>query len=367
MSETAMEREVAVRPRAAARPPARRRLAATALALLIAVVAWYGARWWTVGRFVESTDDAYVGANTASLAPHVAGFVQLVLVADNAHVRAGQLLVRLDPRDYRAAFDHASAAVGARSASLDILRAQLAMQQSTIRQQEAELASKSAAAVFSAQEADRYRALARTVAGTRQDMQRATALDQEERASVVGSTAALQAARQQVQVLTARVAEAGASLGQARSDLVTATLNLGYTGLRAPIDGYVGNRAAQVGAYVAAGEYLMSIVPDAGLWVDANFKEDQLARMQPGQPARVVADAIPGHEFSGRLVSVAPATGATFSVIPPENATGNFTKIVQRVPVRIALDAADPKLSRLRPGLSTTVSIDTRAGAETTR
>ena len=143
----------------------------------------------------------------------------------------------------------------------------------------------------------------------------------------------------------------------------TARLNLGYTEIRAPIDGYIGNRAAEVGAYVAAGTYLVSVVPSAGLWVDANFKEDQLARMVAGQPATVSADVLPDHPFRGHLASLAPGTGAVFSVIPPENATGNFTKIVQRVPVRILLDAGDPRLPMLRPGLSTTVSVNTQSDA----
>jgi membrane fusion protein (multidrug efflux system) len=150
-------------------------------------------------------------------------------------------------------------------------------------------------------------------------------------------------------------------VAQAQADLETARLNLGYTEIRSPIDGYVGNRAAQDGAYVSGGAYLLSVIPAHGLWVDANFKEDQLARMKPGQAATVVADVLPGHAFHGRVKSLAPGTGAVFSVIPPENATGNFTKIAQRVPVRIALDADDAELPRLRPGLSATVTVDTRA------
>jgi membrane fusion protein (multidrug efflux system) len=144
---------------------------------------------------------------------------------------------------------------------------------------------------------------------------------------------------------------------------VTARLNLGYTELRAPVDGYVGNRAVRVGAYVATGAYLMSIIPAHGLWVDANFKEDQLARMKPGQSVTIAADVMPNRTFHGYVASLAPGTGAIFSVIPPENATGNFTKIVQRVPVRIILDGADATLGGLRPGLSITANVDTRAGA----
>ena len=164
----------------------------------------------------------------------------------------------------------------------------------------------------------------------------------------------------ELDVLDAEIAEASAAVAQARADLDTARLNLGYAEIRSPIDGYIGNRAAQVGAYVSQGAHLLTVVPVHGLWVDANFKEDQLARMAPGQSATVVADTLPGHIFRGHLASLAPATGAIFSVIPPENATGNFTKIVQRVAVRIVLDDGDANLWRIRPGLSTFATIDTR-------
>ena len=177
---------------------------------------------------------------------------------------------------------------------------------------------------------------------------------------MASAQAALAAANQQLSVLSANIDEAAAAVAQAQADLQTARLNLSYAEIRSPIDGYVGNRAAEVGAYVSQGTYLLTIVPAHGLWVDANFKEDQLARMQPGQPATIVADTLPGHVFHGHLLSLAPATGAVFSVIPPENATGNFTKIVQRVPVRIALDDEDASLGRIRPGLSTLATVDTR-------
>jgi len=342
-----------------------RRLALAAAALAAAAgAAWFGYDWWTRARFVETTDDAYVGGNVTPIAPHVAGFVDQVLVTDNQRVHAGQLLIRIDQRDFQAAFEHATAVVAARLAALASLRAQYALQQSTIRQQEADLAAKSAQARFAAIDATRYRVLAQTTAGSRQDAERTDALDAEARSAVAAAAAALDAARQKLKVLDADIAQAEAAAAQARSDLQTAQLNLGYTELRAPIDGYVGNRAAQVGAYVGAGTYLLSVVPAAGLWVDANFKEDQLGHMTPGQPASVVADVMPGHEFRGHVASLAPGTGAVFSVIPPENATGNFTKIVQRVPVRILLDGGDPRLPLLRPGLSITASVDTHAQPE---
>jgi membrane fusion protein (multidrug efflux system) len=338
-------------------------LAGAALAVL-AGAAWYGHGWWTNGRFIESTDDAYVGGNVTAIAPHVSGFVAGVLVTDNQRVRAGQLLIQLDSRDYQAALDHAKAVVDARAASLDGLRAQYVLQQATIRQQEAEVVAKSAQLTFASQDAARYQSLALTSAGSRQDAQRAASLEQQARASLVAASATLEAGRQQLKVLTAQTAEADANLSQARSDLRTAQLNLGYTEIRAPIDGFIGNRAAQVGAYVAAGAYLISVIPTDGLWVDANFKEDQLTRMVDGDTAAVVADVLPGHVFRGHIASVAPGTGAVFSVIPAENATGNFTKIVQRVPVRIVLDGGDADLRMLRPGLSTTARVDTRMAGQ---
>ena len=180
----------------------------------------------------------------------------------------------------------------------------------------------------------------------------------------MSAQAALEAAKQQLDVLNSEIHEADAAVAQATADLRTAQLNLGYAEIRSPIAGYIGNRAAQVGAYVRQGTYLLTIVPEHGLWVDANFKEDQLARMKSGQPATIVADTLPGHVFQGHLLSLAPATGAVFSVIPPENATGNFTKIVQRVPVRIQLDEDDATLGKIRPGLSTFATVDTRSPPE---
>ena len=366
MSTTLRERDLDVAP-----VRTRRRIRLKPAALVAAVLAalafgaWYAHDWWTDGRFIESTDDAYVGGNLTSIAPHVAGFIELIPVRDHQLVQAGQLLVRLDARDYRAALDHAQAVVATAAATIDGLRAQLVLQQSTIQQQAAELTAHAAQAEYTAADAERYRSLAMTAAGSRQDQQRTTSLDTQARAAVLSAAAALQAARQRVPMLQARVAAAEADLARARADLETAQLDLGYTEIRSPIDGYVGNRAAQLGAYVAQGGYLLSITPAHGLWVDANFKEDQLAAMTAGRAASVTADVLPGHVFRGHVASLSPGTGAVFSVIPPENATGNFTKIVQRVPVRVLLDDADEKLPLLRPGLSTTVRVDTRADRAT--
>jgi membrane fusion protein, multidrug efflux system len=331
-------------------------------AVLIVAAAGYGWSWWRVGRFLETTDDAYVGADVTTIAPHVAGFVAQILVADNQHVHAGQVLMRLDPSDFAAAVARAEAAVTEDNANLASLGAKHALQQALIRQAEADLAAKKAAAVFAAEDDVRYRSLARTNVASRQDAQRAVAATAAAQAGVTSANAALDAARQQLAVIETGIAGAKAAVAQGEADLRLAKLNLGYTEIKAPVDGYVADRSAQIGAYVSAGTNLLAIVPAQGLWVDANFKEDELARMRPGETATIVADVLPGRVFHGRVASLAPATGAVFSVIPAQNATGNFTKIVQRVPVRIAIEGSGAALGLLRPGLSTTVTIDTRTG-----
>ncbi len=361
MSGAAIGREGVVAPVRARRRLRPGRLALAGAALLAAAGgAFYGAHWWTVGRFLQSTDDAYVGGNVTAIAPHVGGFVAGIAVADNAFVRAGQVLIRLDDRDFRAAAAHAEAVVRQRQAALAGLRTQRTLQQSLIAAAQADLTASTAGAAFAQQDAARYRALAKSAAGSRQDAQRSAALDAQASAQARAATARLEAALRQIDVLDSDVAQAEAAVAAAEADLRIARLDLGYTEIRAPLDGYVGDRGAQVGAYVIAGTTLLSLVPARGLWVDANLKEDQLASVAPGQPASVVADVLPGTVFHGHVVSMAPATGAVFSVIPAENATGNFTKIVQRVPVRIALDDADATLGRIRPGLSVTATIDTR-------
>jgi membrane fusion protein (multidrug efflux system) len=328
--------------------------------IALGALGWYGWDWWRTGRFIATTDDAYVGGNVTTLSARVPGFVARVLVADNQLVHAGQTVIALDPADYAARLAQAEAVVRSRDAALATLAARLAMQRTVIRQAAATLAARAAAAAFAAQDAARYRSLARTAAGTVQAAQRALAQDRQAGATARAARAGLDAARREAVVLTAETAEARAVLAQAQAELATARLDLGYTRIIAPVTGYVGDRAAEVGAYVTAGTALLAIVPARGLWVDANFKEDELAAMRPGQPARVVADIAPGHPYTGRVLSLAPATGAVFSVIPAQNATGNFTKIVQRVPVRIALTGPADRLALLRAGLSTTVSVDTK-------
>jgi membrane fusion protein, multidrug efflux system len=227
-------------------------LAGLALALTLGGIG-YGRYWWSVGRFIESTDDAYAGGNVTAVSPHVAGFVAEIMVTDNQHVTAGQLLIRLDGRDFQAGLDHAQAVAAKQQAALAGLEAKYVLQQAMIRQAEADLAAKAARATFAGADAVRYRDLALTTSGTRQNAERASAIDQEMQSATRSAQAGLAAARQQLTVLEAEIAEARAGVAQAKADLETARLNLGYTEIRSPIDGYVGNRAAQVGAYVANG------------------------------------------------------------------------------------------------------------------
>jgi membrane fusion protein (multidrug efflux system) len=346
-----------------AEPRNRRKTVVRALAGA-AVVAGivYGVHWWSVGRFIEDTDDAYVGADITVVGPKVSGYITQLQVTDNQFVHAGDLLVKIDDRDYRAAVAKAEGAVAAEQALLANLDATERLQQEVIHQAQAGVVAADAETQRSREDESRYRELSSRSAVSIESAQRADATYKTAQAASTKAQAALMAAQRQIDVIESQKLQAHAALDQARAELDIARLNEGYTELRAPFDGVIGNRRARVGAYAAAGTQLLSVVPAHGLWVDANFKEDQLARMQSGQAVEVRADVVPGRVFHGHLASLAPATGAQFSVLPPENATGNFTKIVQRVPVRVILDNHDDALGLLRPGLSVVAEVDTREG-----
>ncbi|MEA1674888.1 HlyD family secretion protein [Nitrospirillum sp. BR 11163] len=354
--------------RLAGSPVKSRRLGRTLLLSVLGLglgvaAAAYGYDWWTSGRFIESTDDAYVGGDVTVIAPKVSGFIAQVAVTDNQAVHAGDLLLKLDDRDYRAALARAVAAVEAQEATLANLEAQRRLQQAVINQAAAGVGAAKAETDRAKYDQDRYRALSATAAASIQAFEKADAAYKQAVANGEKATATLQAAQRQIDVIDTQKRQAEAALAGAIADRDTAQLNLSYTELRAPIDGTVGNRSARPGAYATVGAQLIAIVPAQGLWVDANFKESQIADLKAGQPVSVEADVLPGRRFHGRVVSMAPATGAQFSVLPPENATGNFTKIVQRVPVRILLDGEGSLLGSLRPGLSVTAAIDTKEGA----
>jgi membrane fusion protein, multidrug efflux system len=319
--------------------------------------AWY---WAAIGRYIASTDDAYVGGEVTTLSFKVAGLIETVAIVDNQSVKAGDLLLKLDDRDYRAQLARTEATIAARRAATANVDATRRMRVSVLDQARADLAFAMAERVRATYDIDRYRTLSNDRFASRQRFEQADADDEKARAGERKAQAALEAAERQLDIVDAQREQADADLDQAVADRELARLNLGYTEIRAPIDGVVGNRNARVGAYATVGAQLLAIVPAHGLWVDANFKESQLSGMRKGQPAEIIADAVPGVTFHGRVASLAPATGAQFSVIPPENATGNFTKIVQRVPVRIRLDDDGAELGKLRPGLSVVVHVDER-------
>ncbi len=349
----------------AAAAPRKRRLMPFVILMIVVIGALgYGIEWWFSGRFHESTDDAYVGGNVTVISPRVSGYVARVLVQDNALVHAGQPLIELDPADFTARLEAAQAEVDAAKAALVRLAAQHDLVEADIAQAQAQADVDQAALQFANHDAERYANLAQSHSGTQQDSQRAqTSLDQAH-ARVRASQAAVNAQRRQLGVIDAQKTEAQARVEQSQAAMRNAKLDSGYTTLYAPVDGYVGNRSAHPGTFVAAGTQLMSLVPAHGLWVDANFKEDQIRHMHAGQTVSIEADVDTGLKIAGHVESLAPATGSVFSVIPAQNATGNFTKIVQRVPVRIALDPAVAGVGALRAGLSVIATVDTRAGAQ---
>jgi membrane fusion protein (multidrug efflux system) len=332
-----------------------------AVLLIAAIVfAWY---WFTTLRWLESTDDAYTQADAVVIAPKVAGYVGDLLVTDNERVRAGQTLLRIDPRDYKTALAQAEANVAAAEADIANIDAQLTMQQAQINQAHADLASAQAALTFSEQNHARYAALARTGAGTVMQAQQTQSDLGTKQATVAHDQAALKAATDQVAVLRTQRQKSEATLAQDRAQLDQARINLGYATIKSPVDGAVGDRSVQQGQYVQVGDRLMSIVPmGKSIYVVANFKETEIERMFRGERVDLTIDTFSGLHFKGTVDSLAPGSGAQFALLPPENATGNFTKIVQRVPVKIVLhDVPKERLDQLRPGLSVVATVDLRS------
>ena len=337
------------------------RRAALVFALLAgtAAVAYYGHDYWTNGRYLESTDDAYVKTDSTIIAPKVSGYIAKVLVADNETVRAGQLLARIDDRDFKAALDQAHADVAAAEASVRNIDAQLELQQPVIAQSTADVAAAEANLKFAQEERARYDDLMKTGSGTIQRAQQTDAALRASSAQLQHAKSGLMAAQRKVDVLTTQRAQAAAQLERARAVAQQAKLNLSYTEITAPVDGTVGARSLRVGQYVQAGTQLMAVVPLDAVYVVANFKETQLTHMRPGQPVQLRVDSFRDQPLRGHVDSLSPASGLEFALLPPDNATGNFTKIVQRVPVKIVLD--DHNLTGLlRPGMSAVPTVDTK-------
>jgi membrane fusion protein (multidrug efflux system) len=338
----------------------KRALAALAGAIGVSLVATFGVQYWQVGRFQVSTDDAYVQADSIIIAPRVAGYIAEVLVGDNQSVKAGQVLAQIDDRDLRAAVDQAVADRAGAENKVSNIGAQLELQQSVIEGATAQLASAEAAASFAAQDQRRYSDLAHTGAGSVQQAQHTQSLLMQRAADLQHARAALSSARQQVAVLQTAEAEARSALQHAGAVEQQARLNLSYATIVAPEDGTVGARSLRVGQYVQAGTQLMAIVPLRAVYVVANYKETQLTDVRPGQAVDIEVDTFPGQVVHGVVDSIAPASGQEFALLPPDNATGNFTKIVQRIPVKIMLRRDVALAGQLRPGMSVEPTIDTR-------
>jgi membrane fusion protein (multidrug efflux system) len=320
----------------------------------------YGWHYWSGGRFLEATDDAYLQADYTTIAPKVSGYIAQVLVEDNQPVTAGQVLARIDDRDFRSALEQAKADVSSAEADIQNLNAQIAQQQSAIDQANAATVADQAALTFAEQEAQRYHDLQARGAGTMQDAQRTQATLQQQSAALQRDRAALAVARKQIDVLKTGIAKADTVLRRTRAVEEQAALNLGYTTITSPVAGTVGARSLRVGQYVQAGTQLMAVVPLDKIYVIGNFKETQLTNVQAGQPVEITVDGLLGVALKGHVDSLAPASGLTFALLPPDNATGNFTKIVQRIPVKITLDRDQPLRDRLRPGMSVEPTIDTK-------
>jgi membrane fusion protein, multidrug efflux system len=333
-------------------------IAAGAL-LLIAAAADYGNYYWRTGRFLVSTDDAYVQAHSVLISPKVSGYLSEAPVDDNQPVKAGEVLARIDPRDYQTALDQARANVAAAQAAIDTLNQQIAQQMLVIQQGRHQVASDQAALVFSQQDFQRYTALAKDGWGTVQRSQQAQADIREKDATLQHDVAVVSAAERQIGVFKAQVTQATATLAQQQAMEHQAELNLSYTIITAPVDGTVGVRTLRVGQYVQAGTQMMAVVPLQAVYIVANYKETQLTDVRPGQAVTIDVDTFPGAKVTGHVDSVAPASGQEFALLPPDNATGNFTKIVQRIPVKIVVDPNDPLANLLRPGMSVEPTIDT--------
>ncbi|MGY8676879.1 HlyD family secretion protein [Bradyrhizobium sp. UFLA05-153] len=354
---------VASRPTQRPAPSLWSRLAIPLFAVIVALgfVALATLRFdeWVGSAAIQTTNDAYVRAELTRLASRVTGEVLNVAVTDFQRVHAGDLLIQIDPADYQAQVAQAEANVAAAQAALDNLSNQVELQYATIAQAEAARLSAEALEVEARQEQQRQQSLSQTEAGTRQRLEQAVASLAKAQADVRASRAVIAAQRHQLEVLQGTKKQRAADLEAAKATLASARLKLGYTRITAPFDGVVGERQVQPGDYVNIGTNLINVVPLPKVYVIANYKETQLTHVQPGQPVDITIDSFPRQRLRGRVERIAPATGSQVALLPPDNATGNFTKVVQRVPVRIQLDDNQPLVERLLPGMSVVTSIHT--------
>jgi membrane fusion protein (multidrug efflux system) len=349
---------------AAARSYLRFLAPAFVLLVVVALITLAANRWnaWTGQAAIQSTDDAYVSADVTRLSTRISGQVSSVAVDDFQSVKAGDLLIQIDPADYQAQVDLAGATLAASQAVLQILGDQIERQYAVIAQAEATLRSTEALETEARQEQERQQALSQTDAGTRQRLEQATAAYSKAQADTRASQAAVAEQHHQLEVLQGTKKQRAADVEGAKATLAAASLKLGYTRILAPFDGVVSERQVQRGDYVTIGRNFINIVPLPNVYVIANYKETQLTRIRPGQPVDIAVDSFPDRPLRGHVERISPASGSQFALLPPDNATGNFTKVVQRIPVRIAFDEHQPLLAQLLPGMSVVTRIHVDGG-----
>lgn len=351
-------------PAQVAPPPAEKKRRSLVLPIIIVAAlvggGWYGYDWWTTGRFMVSTDDAYIGGDIAIIQPKVTGYVAKVNVVANQQVKAGDVLAVLDDGDYKLALEQAQASLDTEQLSLHTIDAQIAAAQATLAQSQAQKVALEATVRGAQITQTRAAELQAKSVGTTASLDSANiALDQA-KANLVGGDAAIASAQANINLLQAQRRQAESTIKGLEAARDKAARDLSFTVLKAPYDGIVGNRSVQEGDLVSPGQKLMALVPTRQLYIDANFKETQIQHLVPGSKVKVHVDAYSDDPIVGTVESISPASGSVFSLLPPENATGNFTKIIQRVPVRIALPQDALDTGRLRAGLSVVVDVDTR-------
>ncbi|MGH6766163.1 MAG: efflux RND transporter periplasmic adaptor subunit [Bradyrhizobium sp.] len=348
---------------AAPRTGRRRAVLVGIVALLGLAATAYGVHYFLIGRFFVSTDDAYVRANNTTLGARVSGHVASILPGDNTVVRAGEVIFRIDDGDYRIAVDAARTKIATQQATIDRIGRQVTALESAVEQAKAQLASADAGLKRADLDFDRQQTLSTKGFASRATFEVSEAGRDQGLAAVKSAQAAYDAARDNVEVTRAQQTEARAQLSELQTSLAKAERDLDFTSVRAPIDGTFSNRLVSTGDYIVVGQRLGNVVPLDDVFIDANYKETQLRRIRPGQPVTISVDAYGHRKFEGVVDSVAPAAGSVFTLLPPDNATGNFTKIVQRLPVRIRVPKGVASQNLLRAGMSVYTTVDTMAGA----
>lgn len=345
----------------------RRRKVFIGLGAIAALAAIYGGYYYFVtGRYMVSTDDAYVRSNNTTLGARVSGHIEKIAVGDNTRVKAGDLLFQIDDGDYRIAVENARAKIATQEATIERIGRQAVAQDSAVAQAKAQLVSAEAAARRAEADFARQQTLSDKGFASKATFDVSQAARDQAAASVQGTRANLDAAEAQVGIIKAQQAEARGQLNELKTALEKAERDLSFTTIRAPVDGVFSNRLVNEGDFIQSGQRLANVVPLNGVFIDANFKETQVARLKPGQRVKVSVDAISGRTITGVVDSVAPASGSVFTLLPPDNATGNFTKIVQRLPVRIRIPESVARENLLRPGMSVVVSVNTKPSPDGT-